>query len=82
MADAGADTITDRCDELRKSELDRREYRWLALRNKLEVLLISDAETDKAAAAMDVGVGHASDPAELPGLAHALRRGGAGVHPS
>lgn len=34
------------------------------------MLLISDAECDKAAAAMDVRVGHLSDPPYLPGLAH------------
>ena len=36
----------------------------------LQVLLISDPSTDKAAAAMDVHIGHMSDPAKLPGLAH------------
>jgi hypothetical protein len=36
------------------------------------VLLISDPTTDKSAAALDVRVGHLSDPAELPGLAHFL----------
>ena len=34
------------------------------------MLLISDPSTDKAAAAMDVHIGHMSDPAKLPGLAH------------
>ena len=34
------------------------------------MLLVSDGNADKAAAAMDVAVGHASDPPELPGLAH------------
>ena len=67
MADEG---VARRCDTLRKPELDERSYRWLALHNKLEVLLISDSQADKAAAAMDVAVGHASDPEELPGLAH------------
>ena len=33
---------------------------------------MSDPTTDKAAAAMDVNVGHMSDPWELPGLAHFL----------
>ena len=44
----------------------------VSLSNSLQVLLISDAETDKASAAMDVGVGHWSDPQHLPGLAHFL----------
>ena len=72
MPDAStmAEGVARRCDTLRKPELDERSYRWLALHNKLEVLLISDSQADKAAAAMDVAVGHASDPEELPGLAH------------
>ena len=36
----------------------------------LQVLLVSDPSTDKAAAAMDVHIGHMSDPSNLPGLAH------------
>ncbi|KAF5473275.1 hypothetical protein F2P56_009899, partial [Juglans regia] len=42
------------------------------LKNSLEVLLISDPDTDKCAATMDVRVGHFSDPEGLPGLAHFL----------
>jgi insulysin len=34
------------------------------------VIVVSDPKADKAAAAMDVGVGHLSDPADLPGCAH------------
>ncbi|SGY41131.1 BQ5605_C003g02474 [Microbotryum silenes-dioicae] len=40
------------------------------LKNGMEVLLISDPKADKAAAAMDVKVGHLSDPEDLQGLAH------------
>lgn len=40
------------------------------LENGLEALVVSDPKTDKAAAAMDVKVGHLSDPEDLPGLAH------------
>ena len=36
----------------------------------VKVLLISDETTDKSAAALDVHIGHMSDPGELPGLAH------------
>ena len=42
------------------------------LENGLKGILVSDPTTDKAAAAMDVNVGHMSDPWELPGLAHFL----------
>lgn len=40
------------------------------LENGLEVLVISDPKADKASAAMDVKVGHLSDPEDLQGLAH------------
>lgn len=52
------------------SPLDTREYRFLQLPNELNVLLLSDPLSDKAAAAMDVSVGSFSDPSKLPGLAH------------
>lgn len=55
-----------------KSIGDQREYRLIDLSNGLRAVLIHDEETDKAAAAMDVRVGHWSDPDELPGLAHFL----------
>jgi len=55
-----------------KSHSDNRHYRYLQLANGLEALLVHDSETDKAAAAMDVHVGHFSDPASAPGLAHFL----------
>lgn len=42
----GEDIIKPRCDKL--------EYRSITLPNKLRVLLISDPETDKAAAALNV----------------------------
>ncbi|KAF0694416.1 Aste57867_14713 [Aphanomyces stellatus] len=51
---------------------DPRLYRALTLPNQLQVLLVSDTKTEKAAAAMAIQVGHQSDPAEIPGLAHFL----------
>lgn len=54
------------------SELDHRTYRAITLPNLLKVLLISDPHSDKAAASMNVSVGHHSDPLHLPGLAHFL----------
>ena len=36
----------------------------------VQVLLVSDETTDKSAAALDVHIGHMSDPVNLPGLAH------------
>ena len=55
-----------------KSPDDDRLYRGLNLPNGLKVVLVSDPTTDKAAAALDVHVGHMSDPWNLPGLAHFL----------
>ncbi|MDH3690151.1 MAG: insulinase family protein [Gammaproteobacteria bacterium] len=55
-----------------KSPNDLREYESLVLDNNLKVLLISDPDTDKAAAAMDVYVGSSSDPEGREGLAHFL----------
>ncbi|CAK4076904.1 unnamed protein product [Aphanomyces euteiches] len=51
---------------------DEREYRHFELENGLCVLLVSDPEAEKSAAAMDVRVGHQSDPEHLLGLAHFL----------
>ncbi|KAK4524923.1 hypothetical protein GAYE_SCF07G2826 [Galdieria yellowstonensis] len=55
-----------------KPELDSRQYRALCLSNELRVLLISDTESEKAAAALNVSVGYFSDPPSLAGLAHLL----------
>merc|ERR1712106_776359 len=57
-------------DDIAKSEEDKRSYRGLELNNGLKVLLISDPSTDKSSAALDVHIGHVSDPSHLPGLAH------------
>ncbi|KAA1068439.1 Insulinase (Peptidase M16) [Puccinia graminis f. sp. tritici] len=53
-----------------KSASDNRSYRIIKLQNHLQAILIHDPKTDKAAAAMDVNVGHLSDPQDLQGLAH------------
>ncbi|KAB8083769.1 hypothetical protein EE612_006084 [Oryza sativa] len=58
--------------EFIRSRSDKREYRRVVLPNALECLLISDSDTDKAAACMEVGVGSFSDPEGLEGLAHFL----------
>ncbi|WAQ89789.1 hypothetical protein PtA15_11A480 [Puccinia triticina] len=52
------------------SAADSRKYRIITLANQLQAILIHDPATDKAAAAMDVNVGHLSDPEHLQGLAH------------
>jgi secreted Zn-dependent insulinase-like peptidase len=57
---------------MEKPLLDNRSYRVIQLPNQLEILLVHDPDTDKAAAAMDVNVGSLSDPDDLPGTAHAV----------
>ena len=59
-------------DTMEKPLLDDRSYRVIRLPNQLEILLIHDPDTDKAAAAMDVNVGSFSDPDDLPGTTHAV----------
>ncbi len=55
-----------------QSPNDDLQYRHLVLDNKLQVLLISDPDTHKAAASMDVLVGSGDNPAGRGGLAHFL----------
>ncbi|MFK8050502.1 MAG: insulinase family protein [Halioglobus sp.] len=55
-----------------KSPNDDNEYRFITLDNDLQVLLISDPETKKAAAALDVRVGSGDNPPGRGGLAHFL----------
>ena len=66
----GMGAIKRTIDDVEKSQEDKRMYRGLELQNNLKVLLISDPTTDKSSAALDVHIGHMSDPRELPGLAH------------
>ncbi len=55
-----------------KSSNDRRQYDYTVLDNGLQLLVISDKNVRRAAAAVDVKVGSASDPIAYPGLAHFL----------
>ncbi|EWM24874.1 insulin-degrading enzyme [Nannochloropsis gaditana] len=54
---------------IEQSPADDRTYRALELENGLQVLLIHDPTTDKASAAMSVGVGSLHD-GDVEGLAH------------
>jgi insulysin len=65
----GVERITE---NLEKPLTDDRTYRYIRLENKLEVLLVHDAEADKAGAALDVNVGNFSDSSDIPGVAHAV----------
>ncbi|SEG70286.1 insulinase family protein [Marinobacterium lutimaris] len=55
-----------------QSPNDQRQYENFSLDNGLEVVVISDPTTDKAAASMNVLAGSADNPEERPGLAHFL----------
>jgi secreted Zn-dependent insulinase-like peptidase len=57
---------------IHKSSTDNRLYHYFTLPNQMRCLLISDPESDKSAAALDVGVGCALDPKPLYGTAHFL----------
>ena len=59
-------------DHLEAPELDDRSYRVIRLPNKLEALLVHDADTDKASASVNVNVGSFSDDEDMPGMAHAV----------
>ncbi|XVE61130.1 hypothetical protein DITRI_Ditri06bG0014900 [Diplodiscus trichospermus] len=61
-------------EEIMKPRSDKRDYRRIVLGNSLQVLLISDRDTDKSAACMYVSVGSFSDPDGLEGVAHLLIR--------
>ena len=58
--------------DIEKSPNDDRNYRYLTLDNGLQVLLVSDPATDKAAASLVVFRGSYDEPAAYPGLAHFL----------
>jgi hypothetical protein len=50
---------------IQKSQQDDREYRLIRLENGLHAMLIHDAKADKAAASLNVAVGHLSDPVSV-----------------
>ncbi|CAG2101366.1 unnamed protein product [Medioppia subpectinata] len=64
------DSVAESYDSIVKPNDDKRDYKAIVLTNGLKVLLISDRETDKSAAALTVGVGSMSDPRVVQGLAH------------
>ena len=51
---------------IKKPDNDDRQYKIIQLDNGLQATLIHDANTDKAAASLDVAVGHLSDPVRYP----------------
>ncbi|WP_206484617.1 insulinase family protein [Thalassotalea sp. G2M2-11] len=57
---------------MKQSPNDHKQYQPLLLNNGLRVLLVSNSESNKSAAALAVNVGHFSDPKDRQGLAHFL----------
>jgi len=55
-----------------QSPHDKRHYRIITLPNALTALIISDPDTDKAAASLDVNIGSFAEPSCALGLAHFL----------
>lgn len=58
--------------EIITNPYDERSFEFFTLENQLKVLLISDPDAEKSAAALDVFVGSGEDPVERFGLAHFL----------
>ena len=59
---------------IEKSPQDDRDYRLIRLENGLQAMLVHHAKADKAAASLDVAVGHLYDPVSVapcpPGMMH------------
>lgn len=55
-----------------KSAQDKRDYAYKQLENGLKVVVVYDPDADKAAASLDVNIGHMADPADREGLTHYL----------
>lgn len=58
--------------EILKSPSDKREYEYFQLPNQMKVIVVSDPDTDKAAASLNVRVGSFKDPVNRQGLSHFL----------
>ncbi len=66
------ETVQENDGGIVKSRLDKREYAYRQLPNGLNVMVVSDPDADKAAASLDVHIGHLADPADREGLTHFL----------
>ena len=60
------------CEKVIISNFDKREYSLLKLDNEMQVLLISDKDTEKSAASITMRIGSLDEPKEFLGLAHFL----------
>ena len=71
--------MTDQTDEvfirdILKPKIDDRQYLGVILKNKLNVVLISDPTTTSSSASLGLNIGYYSDPIELQGLHNYLSR--------
>jgi len=57
---------------IKVSPSSKLHHRGLLLSNQIKVLLISDPNSQKSAASMNVGIGNYLDPKDFQGLAHFL----------
>lgn len=57
---------------IKKGTIDTRDYRYTVLSNGLRVVVVSDPDTDKSAAAMRVFSGSYDEPDDVAGVAHFL----------
>jgi len=62
--------VVRRLEDVKKPEIDVRNYRHIWLENGLQVLLVNDPEADVASASLNIHAGHFQDPEDFPGLAH------------
>ncbi|KAL6628157.1 a-pheromone processing metallopeptidase-like protein Ste23 [Neocallimastix sp. 'constans'] len=56
--------------EIEKPFNNKKKYKITTLENDLEVLLISDSEAIQSSASLNISIGSAYDPEDIPGLAH------------
>lgn len=71
ISEQNTDTVS-KSNAIPVSPNDRRNYQLLTLDNGLEVMLVSDPDVEKSAAALSVGVGLLFDPMDYQGMAHYL----------
>ena len=58
--------------EIIKPPIDNREYKYLILDNKLQVVIINDKQTNISSVSLSVNIGYYNDQPDTPGLAHFL----------
>ena len=54
-------------NNIKKSQVDDREYRYIRLRNSINCILVHDEDTEKSAACLAVGAGNLLDPHPVSG---------------